>query len=183
MLSDLRTYRTTSRKWRDLICIAFLGRTSTSSARYQDDLFNDNATSPIVLDILGKENRDKQGIVEAYIYRKFAQRFSQMSTGLKYCIDRDRSNFELTEFLALFWNEPGLRRSIDKIYEIVVYSLFSALTEALEVSIEVSICVLRSDCDCLQRYRTKNHRFVTKSNWLEIKDSKYCHRERFSRMV
>jgi HaeII restriction endonuclease len=84
-------------------------------------------------------NRDKQGIVEAYIYRKFAQRFSQMSTGLIYCVDRDKSNFQLPEFLALFWNEPGLRRSIDKIYEIVVYSLFSALTEALEVSIEVSI--------------------------------------------
>jgi hypothetical protein len=139
VLSDLSTYRTGSRKWRDLICIAFLGRTSTSSARYQDDLFNDNATSPIALDALGKENRYKQGIVEAYIYRKFAQRFSQMSTGLTYCVDRDKNNFQLTEFLALFWNEPGLRRSIDKIYEIVVYSLFSALTEALEVSIEVSI--------------------------------------------
>ena len=36
-LSDLTTYRTPSRKWRDVICLKFLGRTSTSSARYQDD--------------------------------------------------------------------------------------------------------------------------------------------------
>ncbi|MFB0926287.1 MAG: HaeII family restriction endonuclease [Vicingaceae bacterium] len=36
-LSKLETYRTKSKKWRDLICIPFLGRTSTSSARYQDD--------------------------------------------------------------------------------------------------------------------------------------------------
>ena len=33
-LSDLNTYRTPSRKWRDVICLRFLGRTSTSSARY-----------------------------------------------------------------------------------------------------------------------------------------------------
>jgi type II restriction enzyme len=41
--------------------------------------------------------------------------------------------------LDLFWREAGLRRSIDKIYEIVVYALFSALVEALEVSVEVSM--------------------------------------------
>jgi type II restriction enzyme len=69
VLSDIDTYRTASRKWRDLICITFLGRTSTSSARYQDDLFNDNAIPPNVLSILGEENKLKNGIVEAYIYR------------------------------------------------------------------------------------------------------------------
>lgn len=46
-LSELTTYRTQSKKWRDVICIQFLGRTSTSSARYQDDLFNDNAIPPL----------------------------------------------------------------------------------------------------------------------------------------
>jgi type II restriction enzyme len=81
-LSELATYRTQSKKWRDVICIQFLGRTSTSSARYQDDVFNDNAVPPAILEQLGKENRDENGIVEAYIYRKFLQRFSQMSMGL-----------------------------------------------------------------------------------------------------
>lgn len=144
-LSDLTTYRTTSKKWRDIVCIQFLGRTSTSSARYQDDVFNDNAVPPTVLDILGKENRTKNGIVEAYVYRKFLERFSQMSTGLDYTITHDKSNFKLDEFLAMFWNEPGLRRSIDKIYEIIVYSLFSALVEALEVSVEVSMNPNKTD--------------------------------------
>ncbi len=144
-LSDLSTYRTISKKWRDIISIKFLGRTSTSSARYQDDIFNDNAIPPKVLAELGKENRRKNGIVEAYIYQKFAQRFSQMSTGLDYCLTHDKTNFNLSEFLAMFWNEPGLRRSIDKIYEIVVYSLFSALVEALELSVEVSLNPAKSD--------------------------------------
>lgn len=144
-LSDLSTYRTISKKWRDIICIKFLGRTSTSSARYQDDIFNDNAIPPKVLSELGKENRNKNGIVEAYIYRKFAQRFSQMSKGLDYCLTHNKTNFNLSEFLAIFWNEPGLRRSIDKIYEIVVYGLFSALVEVLEVSVEVSLNPAKSD--------------------------------------
>ncbi len=60
-----------------------------------------------------------------------------MSTGLDYCVIHDKSNFKLDEFLALFWHEAGLRRSIDKVYEIIVYSLFSALVEALEVAVEV----------------------------------------------
>ena len=144
-LTDLSTYRTNSRRWRDVVCIKFLGRTSTSSARYQDDIFNDNAIPPNVLAELGRENRAKKGIVEAYIYQKFAQRFSQMSTGLDYTKTHDKSNFKLDEFLAMFWNEAGLRRSIDKVYEIVVYSLFSALVEALEVTVEVSLNPTKAD--------------------------------------
>lgn len=144
-LKDLSTYRTQSRKWRDVVCLDFLGRTSTSSARYQDDVFNENATPPNVLFLLSEENRSKNGIVEAYIYRKFAQRYSQMSTGIDYCLNHNISNFDITEFLGLFWHEPGLRRSIDKIYEIVVYSLFSALVEVLDVCVEVSINKSRVD--------------------------------------
>lgn len=144
-LSELETYRNISKKWRDIICLQFLGRTSTSSARYQDDIFNKNAIPPSVLVALGKENNAKNGIVEAYIYQKFLQRFSQMSSGLGYCTTHDKTTFQLKEFLDLFWREPGLRRSIDKIYEIIVYALFSALVEALEVSVEVSMNPAKSD--------------------------------------
>ena len=60
-LSDLRTYRNASKKWRDEICAEFIGRSSTSSARYQDDLFNMNAVPPEVLIVLGVENRKTKG--------------------------------------------------------------------------------------------------------------------------
>ena len=115
-LADLETYRTTSRKWRDVICNKFLGRSSTSSARYQDDVFNENAVPPHLLKILGKENREKKGIIEAYIYNQFKQRYTQMSSGLEYCTKASADSFQLSEFIGLFWREPGLRRSIDKIY-------------------------------------------------------------------
>lgn len=136
-LSDLNTYRNVSKRWRDVICLRFLGRTSTSSARYQDDVFNKNAIPPSVLEILGAENRKNNGIVEKYIYDRFEQRFSQMSSGLNYCNTHDRNSFQIVDFINLFWNEPGLRRSVDKIYEIVVYSLFSALVESLEITVTV----------------------------------------------
>ena len=139
VLTNLETYRNVSKKWRDIICNQFLGRSSTSSARYQDDVFNENAIPPQVLAILGEENRQKNGIVEAYIYNRFSERFTQMSSGLGYCTLHDKSNFQLAEFLELFWQEAGLRRSIDKLYEIVVYSLFSALVEELEMTVEVSM--------------------------------------------
>jgi hypothetical protein len=138
-LLELETYRKESKKWRDIICLQFLGRISTSSARYQDDIFNENAIPPIILNQLGKENREKQGIVEAYIYNKFLQRFHQISTGLDYCLTHNKSNFKLEEFLKLFWHESGLRRSIDKVYEIIVYVLFSSLIEVLEISIKISM--------------------------------------------
>jgi type II restriction enzyme len=138
-LDNLETYRNASKKWRDQICNRFLGRSSTSSARYQDDLFNENAIPPAVLVALGKENQAKNGIVEAYIYSRFAARFTQMSTGLDYCTLHDESDFQLSEFLQLFWREAGLRRSIDKVYEIIVYALFSAIVSELELTVEVSM--------------------------------------------
>lgn len=137
-LSDLETYRTSSRKWRDVICLQFLGRTSTSSARYQDDVFNKNAAPPEALAVLGKENRAKNGIIEAYIYQKFAERFTQLSGALDYTNTHDKLTFQFSEFIDAFWQEAGLRRSIDKVYEIVVYALFSAIIEASELKIKVS---------------------------------------------
>ncbi len=138
-LSDLESYRNKSKKWRDLICIPFLGRTSTSSAKYQDDLFNDNAVPPEAIVLLGKENRNKNGIVEAYIFDRFKERYGQMSTALNYSRNSNKETFNLQKFINLFWSEPGLRRSLDKIYEIIVYSLFSVLVDELDLSIEVNL--------------------------------------------
>lgn len=126
-----------------MVCLRFLGRTSTSSARYQDDVFNENAIPPSVLEILGAENKKNNSVVEKYIYDRFEQRFSQMSSGLNYCNTHDRNSFQVIDFINLFWNEPGLRRSVDKIYEIVVYSLFSALVESLKITVTVEADVAK----------------------------------------
>ena len=138
-LENLETYRTPSRKWRDAISIRFIGRVSTSSARYQDDLFNANATPPTVLSQLGKINRDSNGVVEAYIYTALRNRLSQMSSGLSIVLQSDSNSFKLRDFIDSFTRDPGLSRSVDKIFEIVVYALFSTLLEVLDVKIGVRI--------------------------------------------
>ncbi|MDE0015410.1 MAG: HaeII family restriction endonuclease [Candidatus Poribacteria bacterium] len=138
-LGDLETYRTPSRKWRDEISLRFIGRISTSSARYQDDLFNANATPPTVLSQLGKINRESNGVVEAYIYTALRNRLSQMSSGLSIVLQSDSNSFTLRNFIDSFTRDPGLSRSVDKIFEIVVYALFSTLLEVLDVKIGVRI--------------------------------------------
>lgn len=138
-LLSLEDYRTKSKKWRDEISIVLLGRKSTSSARFQDDLFNENATPPAILNVLGKENRRTNGAVEAYIYGKFDNKHEQLSNALAYCLDATPSSFYVKKFIDSFWEEPGLKRSLDKIYEIIVYALFSTLVEAMNLEVEVTV--------------------------------------------
>lgn len=144
-ISDLNTYRTASRKWRDVVSVRFLGRVSNSSARYQDDVFNDNAVPPRLLSILAETNRNTGGSVEAYIYKKFEEKHSQMAKALSYCQTATAESFVLSEFIDLFWNEPGLKRSIDKIFEIVVYALFSSIVDTLNISVKVEIDPEKTD--------------------------------------
>lgn len=138
-LLNLETYRTQSKKWRDEISRKLVGSVSTSSAKFQDDVFNANAIPPEVLSILGAENIRTNGAVEAYIYNKFFERRSQLTTALSYANEHSKDSFSLREFIDLFWLEPGLKRSLDKIYEIVVYALFSTLTYELGVQVELSV--------------------------------------------
>ena len=138
-LSSLETYRTQSKKWRDDISMQLIGRVCTSSSRFQDNLFEENAAPPAVLEALGRLNRKTEGSVEAYIYSRFIDRHSQLKQALDYCRTSSAKNFDIKIFIDSLRHEAGLKRSLDKIYEIVVYALFSALAEVLGLSITVSI--------------------------------------------
>lgn len=136
-LARLETYRNKSKASRDEMCIALLGRVSTSSAKFQDDLFN--AIPPHLLSALGAHNKNHKGIIEAYIYNQFLHKYTQLKNALSYCINANKETFEIKEFIDLFWSEAGLKRSIDKIYEIIVYALFESITKALEITITVNM--------------------------------------------
>lgn len=138
-LNDLESYRNTSKHWRDEVTEVLLGRICSSSARFQDDLFNENAVPPKVIKTLAKENKRTGGAVEAYIYSRFTNKHSQLSDALSKCICATKNDFYVKNFIDSFWNEPGLKRSLDKVYEIIVYSLFSTLVEALNLQVEVSV--------------------------------------------
>lgn len=138
-LDNLEDYRTKSKKWRDEMCLPLLGRVCTSSAKFQDDLFNDTAIPPSIIKILGEENRRTNGAVEAYIYRLFSNKHNQLSNALNNCLDATPETFDVKKFIDSFWNEPGLKRSLDKIYEIIVYSLFSTLVSALNMQVSITV--------------------------------------------
>lgn len=91
------------------------------------------------MDILGEVNCRSNGGVEAYIYRMFNSRRNQLSIALHYCLRSTPNEFNIKHFIDMFWKEPGLKRSLDKIYEIIVYSLFASILDALEFNVEVSI--------------------------------------------
>ena len=144
-LLSLEDYRNKSKKWRDDITIVLLGRKCNSSAKFQDDLFNENAIPPKILDILGKENIRTNGAVEAYIYSRFMGKYDQLSDALSYCLESTNKTFQVKTLIDKFRHEPGLKRSIDKVYEIVVYALFSTLVSALELKVEISLNSSKKD--------------------------------------
>tara|TARA_B100001248_G_scaffold2206_1_gene1760 strand:+ start:13085 stop:14140 length:1056 start_codon:yes stop_codon:yes gene_type:complete len=136
---DLESFRNSSKQWRDSITKKLVGSVSTSSQKFQDNLFDQNAMPIEVLKELDILNKNNNGIIEEYIYLQFSIKMSQISSALEYIKDIEPKDFDLKHFLNLFWNEPGLKRSIDKIYEIVVYSLFVTLVKELSIKVKVTI--------------------------------------------
>lgn len=136
-LANLETYRTQSKHWRDKITVDFIDSKCSSSARFQDNLFDDNAIPPITLIELGKINNQFGGIVEAYVYKEFEKKHFQLNNALNYCIDTPIETFDTQKFVEMFSQESGLKRSVDKIFEIIVFSLFEVLTSAFKISVDV----------------------------------------------
>ena len=138
-LNDLESYRNISKKWRDEVSLRLVGRRSTSSQKYQDNIFEENAMPPRLLAPLGEMNRKNKGIVEAYIYRALENRLSSVHSVEQYIKKSTADNFSLKELVSLFQTIPGLRRSVDKMYEILIYALFSSIVRTLKARITLDI--------------------------------------------
>jgi len=138
-LHDLSTYRTQSKGWRDVISQQLVGRMCSSSSKFQDNLFDENATPPEALVQLGIINRRTNGGVEAYIYHSFKDRLSQVDSAIEIVTGATPETFSVMGLIDSFIAQAGLRRSIDKVYEIIVYALFSTLLDALDIQVGVKI--------------------------------------------
>lgn len=133
------TYRNISKRWRDEITKVLVGRISTSSQKFQDNLFEKNAMPPELLKELAEFNKKNDGLVEDYIYHNLAARYDLVLTAVKYIEKSNANTFDLDEFLSLFIHKPGLKRSIDKAYEMTIYALFSTIVRALQAQIKLSL--------------------------------------------
>lgn len=138
-IQDLSTYRTQSRQWRDKITRRLLGNVSTSSARYQDDIFNPHAMPIDKLATLMNINNVGEGVVENYIYQHFKKRQEQVLIAYNYLQQSTIQDFSVNKFIGLFESHSGLRRSIDKLYEIIAYALLSVLIDELDVRVSIQI--------------------------------------------
>lgn len=135
---NIETFRLPSRKWRDVISNLLVNATCHSSSKYQDAIFTDTEMPIDKLQELSIINKKSKGGVEAYIYKCFEGRFNNMVTALDYCYSHNETDFNIKDFLNIFFNNKELRRSVDKIFEIIVYALFSALVDCLNIRISLS---------------------------------------------
>ncbi len=138
-INALETYRVDSRHWRDIVSKRLLNKVSTSSMRYQDDIWNENAMYSAALVKLDEENLVTGGAVEKYIYLKFQEKQNTITSIIALVEASTPDTFNVADLLSRFRNSPGLRRSIDKTYEIVVYSLMETFVVSLEAEITVSV--------------------------------------------
>jgi hypothetical protein len=138
-LLDLESYKNASRRWRDDVSNLLVGRSSNSSARYQDDVFNENACPPEALAALGDYNKGTNGEVEAYIYRMFEAKVSSIGAILALIRKATTETFDLATLVETFERRPGLKRSIDKVFEITVYALFSTIVRALRLQVSLTV--------------------------------------------
>lgn len=120
-LEDKETYRVPSRKWRDEVTKSLFGKASTSSARYQDDLWNESAVPPQAMVRLGQSNEHNHQ-VEAYIYKRVMAK----STGLTHArlsIPSLETQADLETLTAQF-DSDGMASSADRFFEILATAVF-----------------------------------------------------------
>jgi len=137
--AKLETFQNPSLRWRNEVTNKLAGKVSTSSARYQHDVWNVTAMPTEILTVLDAENKATKGAVEKYIYARYGERQGTVSSVISAIKDAKPETFKLEALLELFVKESGIRRSIDKAYEIVVYSLFETVISALEAKVKGSV--------------------------------------------
>jgi len=140
-LDDLESYRSRSKAWRNEISRRLVGRACSSSARFQDNLFEENALPPDYVAKLGEANEtsDPKGVVEAHVYASLGTRLDLLARLAQSLAEARPETFDLDKFVELFQVSPGLRRSVDKAYEIVVYALFDTLVYHLGATVSLSV--------------------------------------------
>lgn len=138
-ITKLETFQNPSLRWRNEVTQKLAGKVSTSSARYQHDVWSETAMLIEFLIVLDIENKTTNGAVEKYIYERYGERQGTVSSVISVIKDAMPETFKLENLLELFVKESGIRRSIDKAYEIVVYSLFETVISVLEAKVKISV--------------------------------------------
>jgi type II restriction enzyme len=131
---NLESYRNLSKELRNRVTIQLFGKVSTSSMRFQDDLWNESAVPPSALASLSQANLNGS-IVEQYIYQHVYSKNAQLIKIRKILNDID--SLEKVENLFDSFDSPGLRTSADRLYEVFVLSVLQTNLEASKFEIAI----------------------------------------------
>lgn len=137
--SDVNTFKNPSIHWRNTVTLRIANKKSTSSANYQHDIWNDTAMPVHILELLDQENQRTHGAVERYIYIRYAERQDTVASMTALLSSTTPASFYLETLLDKFVQNQGIRRSIDKAYEIISYALFETIVTELKATVEVSV--------------------------------------------
>ena len=119
---DLEEYRVASRGWRDQVTLRLIGKRSTSSARYQDDVWGEHAMPPWALTELLEVNRET-GDIERLIYSEIGKAWQDF-VAVRELIGLEPSRKQLEDVLSGAWSvSPS---STDRVVEILALTLLNA---------------------------------------------------------
>ena len=79
-IAKLETFQNPSLRWRNEVTQKLAGKVSTSSARYQHDVWSETAMPIEFLVILDAENKATNGAIEKYIYARYGERQGTVSS-------------------------------------------------------------------------------------------------------
>lgn len=133
---DKESYRVSSRHWRDSVTLELMGKVSTSSARFQDDIWNESALPPAALEALSNANREN-GEVEVYIYSHIGDKINKV-IGARSLLEQGASFNNVKELLDRF-NSPGLTTSADRIFEIFGLAILETELRLCKATISIQV--------------------------------------------
>jgi hypothetical protein len=133
-LSDLETYRTQSKHWRDEVSRRLLDKSSTSSAKFQDDVWNESAVPPAAMVALGAANAES-GVVEAYIYGQIIEKNKKIAVAR--AIVANLKTIKDVESLLDAFKGKSLVRSADRLFEVLATAVFK--TELSQTTYTISV--------------------------------------------
>jgi hypothetical protein len=81
----------------------------------------------------------RTGRATAYVYARLRQTVESLQPIRAMVVGGRAGVFSLGAFLNAFENDPKLRRSVDKAYEIVVHALFNAVATRVQAQVTVSV--------------------------------------------
>lgn len=132
--SELETFRNLSRDLRNRVTLELIGKVSTSSMRFQDDLWNASAMPPEALTALATANSKHQ--VEEYIYQHVYAKSAQMIE-IRKVLDQVNNLKDLQNIFGLF-NTPGLRSSADRLFEVFALSVLQTQIDESDFTFTLS---------------------------------------------